>query len=51
MSGREPVSPSTQNNAFANAFAFAWNFFQLQCRSPDTENSASDTVVESFRQS
>ena len=33
------------------AFAFAWNRFQVQCRSPAAENSTSDTVVESFRQS
>ena len=51
MSGSRPVSASTQNSAFAKAFAFAWNRFQVQCRSPAAENSTSDTVVESFRQS
>ena len=51
MSGSRPVSASTQNTAFAKAFAFAWNRFQVQCRSPAAENSTSDTVVESFRQS
>ena len=51
MSGSRPVSASTQNSAFAKAFAFAWNRFQVQCRSPAAENSTSDTVVKSFRQS
>ena len=51
ISGSRPVSAFVHNSAFAKAFAFAWNRFQVQCRSPAAENSRSYTVVESFRQS
>ena len=49
MSGRPPASEAAHRIPLATAWHLALKRFRDQRRSPREENSASDTVVESFR--